>query len=148
VRRQGLVKFRIHSCIDLHWFGASLMPIRILTEVKSLILDNSGTENGKNEEEKSSVPSDLAFSIVKHMGGVKRTTFLCVPVIATSTLFSISPYISCNQSIYSETGFHYGVERSFVSLWRRPNCRSQVILQFTLYIQSAVGWFSSTCYFT
>jgi hypothetical protein len=28
---------------------------------------------------------------------------------------------------YSETGFHIGMDRSFVSLWRRHNFRSQVI---------------------
>ncbi len=31
------------------------------------------------------------------------------------------------QGIYSETGFHYGVERNFIWSWCRPNGRSQVI---------------------
>jgi hypothetical protein len=83
------------------------MPIRIRTEVKSLIQIFMETKKEKNEKKwqgkwqkrrrKNSDISDLAFSMVKHMGGVKRTTFLCVPVIATSTRFSISPYISCNK---------------------------------------------------
>ncbi len=29
--------------------------------------------------------------------------------------------------LYSETGFHIDMERNFVCLWRRLNCRSQVI---------------------
>jgi hypothetical protein len=28
--------------------------------------------------------------------------------------------------LYSETGFHYGMERNFVCSWHKPNCRSQV----------------------
>jgi hypothetical protein len=28
--------------------------------------------------------------------------------------------------LYSETGFHFGMDRNFVCLWRRHNCRSQV----------------------
>jgi hypothetical protein len=32
-----------------------------------------------------------------------------------------------NLGLYSETGFHMGMYRNFVCLWRRHNCRSQVI---------------------
>jgi hypothetical protein len=37
--------------------------------------------------------------------------------------------------LYSETGFHIGMERNFVCLWRRPNCRSQVI---DLYLSALI----------
>jgi hypothetical protein len=39
------------------------------------------------------------------------------------------------QGIYSETGIQYGIKLYFVCLWHSPNCRSQVILHFTLYSQ-------------
>jgi hypothetical protein len=32
-----------------------------------------------------------------------------------------------NQCLYSETGFHFGMDCNFVCLRRRHNCRSQVI---------------------
>jgi hypothetical protein len=32
-----------------------------------------------------------------------------------------------NLGLYSETVFHIGMDRNFVCLWRRHNCRSQVI---------------------
>ncbi len=35
--------------------------------------------------------------------------------------------ILSNQFLYSETGLHIGMERNFVGLWRRHNCRSRVI---------------------
>jgi hypothetical protein len=44
-------------------------------------------------------------------------------------------YLYSLLGIYSKTGFPYGVERNFVCLWRRPNCRREVILHFLLYNQ-------------
>ncbi len=35
-------------------------------------------------------------------------------------------YFSDKLGSYSETGFHIGMDRNFVCLWRRHNCRSQV----------------------
>ncbi len=34
---------------------------------------------------------------------------------------------NCIQGCYSETGFHIGMDGNFVCLWRRHNCRGQVI---------------------
>jgi hypothetical protein len=68
------------------------------------------------------------------------------PKKALSAALPIRPHCSL-LGIYSETGFHYGVKRNFVRLWRTPRCRSQVILHFTLYNQLQ-GGFHVACYFT
>jgi hypothetical protein len=39
------------------------------------------------------------------------------------------------QGLYSETGFHNGMERKFVCSWRRPNCISQVTLFLQILFQ-------------
>ncbi len=40
--------------------------------------------------------------------------------------------------LYSETGFHIGMDRNCVCLWRRHNCRSQVI---DLSLSALLSWF-------
>ncbi len=45
------------------------------------------------------------------------------------------------QGWYSETGFHIGMDRNFVCLWRRRNCRSQVI---DLSLSALISWFAKS----
>ncbi len=42
------------------------------------------------------------------------------------------------QGCYLETGFHIVMDRNFICLWRRHNCRSQVI---DLYLSALISWF-------
>ncbi len=65
-------------------------------------------------------------------------TRIAAPASSASRTVSSAKNVS-ELCIYSETGFQYGVERKFVCLRRRRNCRS-----FSPFytLQSAVGWFS------
>ena len=60
--------------------------------------------------------------------------FLCLPKIYVSLL----PKYHLAQGWYSETGFHIGMDRNFARLWRRHNCRSQVIV---LSLSALISWF-------
>ncbi len=65
---------------------------------------------------------------IDHMAGV-------VPVWFTQWFRMQTYYAWTVLGLYSETGFHIGMDRNFVCLWRRHNCRSQVI-DLTL-----ISWF-------
>ena len=50
---------------------------------------------------------------------------------------------------YFETRFHIGMDRNFVSLWRRHNCRSQVIdlspsALISWYMKSIIGFWNNS----
>jgi hypothetical protein len=36
-------------------------------------------------------------------------------------------FCQITKGLYSETGFHIGMDQNFVCLWRRHKCKSQVI---------------------
>ncbi len=50
---------------------------------------------------------------------------------------------------YSEMGFHIGMDRNFVGLWRRHNCRSQVIdlslsALISRFVKSIIGFLNNS----
>ncbi len=47
-------------------------------------------------------------------------------------------FCQITQGLYSETGFHTGMDHNFVCLWRRHNCKSQVI---DLSLSALISWF-------
>jgi hypothetical protein len=50
-------------------------------------------------------------------------------------------YIVGELSLYSETGFHIGMDNNCVCLWRRHNCKSQVIdLSFSALVYEINYW--------
>ncbi len=47
-------------------------------------------------------------------------------------------FTNTGSGLYSETGFHIGMDRYFACSWRRHNCRSQVI---DLSLSALISWF-------
>ncbi len=52
--------------------------------------------------------------------------------------FTLLKGVAFSLGLYSETWFHIGMDRNFVCLWRRHNCRSQVI---DLSLSALISWF-------
>ncbi len=61
-------------------------------------------------------------------------TVLNTEEMKTSLYSGCSVHLGC----YSETGFHISMDRNFVCLWCRHNCRSQVI---DLSLPALISWF-------
>ncbi len=61
-----------------------------------------------------------------------------INLLKHSGSFSVEFPASSSQGWYSETGFHIDMDRNFVGLWRRHNCRSQVI---DLSLSALISWF-------
>jgi hypothetical protein len=91
-------------------------------------LAGNGGDTGNAEKKATDENTDLPKPIFRYPVCTKKVLLKADFIIFVLQKLTSRAYMKSRDSIY-------GVERNFVGFWRRPNCRSQVILRFTLYIQ-------------
>jgi hypothetical protein len=97
-----------------------------ITPSPSFISINTQTE--RDNENFGSFLTRVAPSLLS-----KSCPYFCVVSHrVTSLMFVLSP------GWYSKTGYHIDMDCNFVCLWRRHNCRSQVI---DLSLSALISWF-------
>ncbi len=85
------------------------------------------------------------YHVMLSSGMITHPFFIFPENFTHSLLFSLFTYLGW----YSAMGFHIGKDRNFVCLWRRHNCRSQVIdlslsVLFFWFIKSIIGFLNNS----
>jgi hypothetical protein len=108
-----------------------LLSLSVCRKSSNLAYGRGGGISNDGEKAWSSAShSTLSGKLCEWKGGGRTTSIFVnhLPhLIAAVTVRRSLGCCSTTLGLFSETGFHYGMERNFVCSWRRPNCRSQVI---------------------
>ncbi len=115
------------------WIMAKKWCLDLETWSTTTNLQKQLTKEGQQKSHKNAVDIHLKSCFKEKLNNALVSVHICiVEYLCAIPLWLL--LLGC----YSETGFHFGIDRNFVCLWRRHDCRSQVI---DLSLSALISWF-------